>query len=292
MMNAIPQARMDRFFVLLIGVIFSVTLLSASGTVFANDIGLIEADALMKGLDGWVVLDARPKSEWGKKHLPGALSLSWEDYTRTDEHGVPYRVWLPHELARALGAMGIDEKTPIVVYGDADTSWGGEGWVCWVLSWIGHRGPIRLLNGGIQSWTKSGYPIVEGAEEVVRKSVHYQHRVNPAFHITASEIVSRKRELVLVDTRSTLEILKGRIPGAIHIPWSDFYSGKDRRPLRPDTLRALLKKHRVDTTKTVVYYCTGGIRSAFAWYVHLLSGVSEAMNYEGGYEEWRRSESR
>lgn len=291
-MNAILQGRMDCIFVLLIGMVLSVTLLSASRTVFANDIGLIEADALMRGFDNWVVLDGRPKSEWSKKHIPGALSFSWEDYTRTDEHGVPYRVWPPHEIARALGSMGIDEKTPLVVYGDADTSWGGEGWVCWVLSWIGHRGPVRLLDGGIQSWTRSGYAIAQGVEKTVRKPVQYHFRVNGTFHITASEILTRKHELVLIDTRSTLEILKGRIPGAIHIPWSDFYSEKDRRPLRPDALKALLKKHRVDTTKTVVYYCTGGIRSAYAWYVHLLSGISAAINYEGGYEEWKRSRSK
>jgi len=269
-----------------------VHLFSRSEMVFANDLGLIEAQTLNQHISDWVILDARPKSDWMSGHIPGALSFSWEDYTRTDEHGIPYRVWKPQEIAKALGAMGIHERTPIVVYGDADKSWGGEGWDCWLLAWLGHAGPIRMLNGGIQSWKNNGFPLTSGQENMRRKYVEYKFKLNSRIDIATSEIENQKNNIVLIDTRSTLEWFKGKIPGASHIPWDDFFSGKERRPIHPEELKNLLIKKGVDTNKTIVYYCTGGIRSGYAWFVHQLSGLPAATNYEGGYEAWKKLNSK
>jgi thiosulfate/3-mercaptopyruvate sulfurtransferase len=255
---------------------------------FADDLGLIEAQTLYQKIAEWTILDARPKSEWVSGHIPGALSFSWEDYTRIDEHGIPYKVWTPQEIAKALSDMGIDEKTPIVVYGDADKSWGGEGWDCWVLSWLGHVGPIRLLNGGIQSWKNNRLPLKQGDDVAKRKPVQYTVKLNSDIDITTSEIVNQKSDIVLIDTRSTLERFRGKVPGSIHISWGDFFSGKERRPIQPLALKNLLTKKGVDTNKTIVYYCSGGMRSGYAWLVHHLSGLPPAKNYEGGYEAWKR----
>jgi thiosulfate/3-mercaptopyruvate sulfurtransferase len=274
---------------LLFGTFISFFQLSSSA--FSSTLGIIEAFDLKKNPAGWTILDARPKSEWTAGHIPGALSFSWEDYTRTDEQGIPYRVWQPQALAKALGAMGINENTPVVVYGDADKSWGGEGWTCWVLSWLGHKGHIRLLSGGIQSWKTNAFPVHAGAEQKNIKNVRYNVQLDPALDITTVEIEKNRAGLVLVDTRSTLEWFRGKIPGAVHIPWDDFYSGKDRRPLSPDALKKLLHKKGVDTRKPVVYYCTGGIRSGYAWMAHQLAGLPTAKNYEAGYEAWQKQHS-
>jgi thiosulfate/3-mercaptopyruvate sulfurtransferase len=80
----------------------------------------------------------------------------------------------------------------------------------------------------------------------------------------------------------------GHIPLAKHISWKDFYTGEDRRPLAPDQLKKLLQENGVDTTKPVVYYCTGGIRSAYAWMVHELSALPSAGIYEESMEGWKQ----
>jgi thiosulfate/3-mercaptopyruvate sulfurtransferase len=46
----------------------------------------------VKTINNLVILDARPKKVWSDGHIPGALSFSWENYTRVDERGVPYRI--------------------------------------------------------------------------------------------------------------------------------------------------------------------------------------------------------
>ena len=252
------------------------------------DLGLIEPEILQRNLNSYVILDARPKSEWLAGHIPGALSLSWEDYTRTDERGVPYRVWPAQELAKALGKMGISEHAAIAVYGDADKSWGGEGWDCWVLSWLGHKGPIRLLAGGIQSWRDNGFRTASGAEKITARPVQYRFKTNERIEISTTEIERHGPGIVLIDTRSLFERIKGRIPDSVHIEWKNFYTGKDRRPLQSEALKRLLRDNGVNAGEQVVYYCTGGIRSAYAWLVHQLAGLPTARNYEGGFEEWSR----
>ncbi len=293
MTTGIPQVKksfIDRIFILFLSAVISNLLLG--GFAFASNLGLIEPASLNKNPSAWVILDARPKSEWSAGHIPGAVSFSWENYTRTDEKGIPYRVWPPAELAAELGKMGIDENTPIVVYGDADKSWGGEGWDCWVLSWLGHKGPIRMLAGGIQAWRSNNFSTTKGQERRNARTVQYKFKLQPYLDISTTELEHYRSSLMIIDTRSFLERVRDRIPGSIHINWTDMYTGKDRRPLPPEEFKKLLKERGVDISRPVVYYCTGGIRSAYAWTVHQLSGLPTARNYEGGFEAWKRLASR
>lgn len=252
---------------------------------------LIEPSALNGELSKFVILDARPTSEWQAGHIPGALSYSWENFTRTDEKGIPFRVLPPRDLASALGEMGIDEKTSIVIYGDADKSWGGEGWAAWTFAWLGHTGPVRILSGGIQAWRHGNFPVTADAPKGNVRAV-YHFTLAPRWDISTDEIEQRKTPMVLIDTRSTMEWLLGRIPGAIHIEWTNFYTSPDRRPLDAAAFRQLLKDNGVDTNKPVVYYCRGGIRSGYAWMAHQLAGLPDARNYEGGMEAWWKESSK
>ena len=254
----------------------------------AADIALMEASAFHQSPSSWTVLDARPEKEWRTGHIPGARSFCWEDYTRTDDKGIQYRTLPPSELAAALGKMGIDENTPIAIYGDADTSWGGEGWVCWALAWLGHKGPIRLVNGGIQSWRAQGFSVTGAGDATAVETSVYRPQVQNSINITAVDIRANPPRFQTVDTRSTLEWIKGRIPGATHIPWEKFHIGKNRQPLDAAGTRGLLIKHGINPDRPVIYYCTGGIRSGYAWMVHHLAGLPESMNFEGGTEEWNK----
>lgn len=257
----------------------------------AADMALIKPAALYATFSDWVVLDARPKTVWEAGRIPGALSLSWEDYTRTDSEDIPYRILPPEELARRLGSMGIDEKTPLVIYGDADMSWGGEGWAAWIFAWLGHKGPIRILDGGVDAWGQGGFGLAK-TPPTARNVARYHPHPAPQWDISTAGIIQPRAPIVLVDTRSTMEWLVGAIPGAIHIEWTKFYSGPERRPLDRDALERMLQEHGVDPHKPVVYYCRGGVRSGYAWMVHQLAGFPDARNYEGGMEMWWKRSSR
>lgn len=235
-----------------------------------------------------IFLDGRPVKKFQAGRIPEARSFSWETYTRTDAGGVPYRTFPPEELAAALGKLGISHTDAVVVYGDADTSWGGEGWVAWVFAWLGHEGPVYCLDGGFSLWQATGLPVAT-SEKTDFSQKTYSINLQPDQNMTAEDIARAGNTITLVDTRKYLtEYLPGHLPGAVHIPWEKFYDGPHRRFISPEDVKALLVKKNVDLKKPVVYYCTGGIRSGYAWMVHQLAGLPDAVNFEGGTEEWNR----
>lgn len=289
MINGIIFKKMDVLLDVIVFIGLCVFLFSNIGTSIASEIGLMNVKQLNNELDKWIILDARPKKEWLKEHIPGSISFSWEDYTKTDDNGVKYKILPPYELANKLGGFGINESSKVVVYGDADTSWGGEGWVFWAFKWLGHKGEIKLLLGGIQEWKKSNFLLEYGEKEnKLLRTVQYSYKINSSINISTQELEKNKDSYTIIDTRSILEWLKGHIPGAKRISWDNFFKGKERKPINSSELRDLLKKHNINLIKPIVYYCTGGIRSGYAWMVHTISGLPTAINYEGGFEEWEK----
>jgi len=233
----------------------------------------------------WIILDCRPEKLYHQSHLPGALSFSWEKLTTTDTDGVKYRILPPEELSARLGRMGISETSPIVFYGDADTSWGGEGWGVWVAAWLGHKGPVRILTGGILAWEQAGL-LVEKENPKETLAATYRVNVQPERDISVKQLREHGDQYTIIDARTTLEWIRGHLPNAIHISWDKFHQGPERIPLSKEQLQKLLADHAVNLDKPVVYYCTGGIRSGYAWMVHELSGLGTARNFEGGTEAW------
>jgi len=254
----------------------------------AADLKLIDATTLKNNLTKWVILDARPQADWEAGHIPGAIHFSWEKYTRTDAQGIKYSSLPPQELAVALASLGIDEKTIVAVYGDADKSWGSEGYAAWLLAWLGHKAPIMILNGGVQAWRNQSLPLVKKPGKPTAKKGLYQINLQPQYVISTEEIQKQKGAFVLVDVRSNFERFQGKIPGSIHIPWEEFYTGRERRPLSSAELKKLLVSHGVNPSKPVVYYCLAGVRSGYAWMTHQLAGLPDAKNYKGGWAAWEK----
>ncbi len=255
----------------------------------ALDLGLITPSSLA-GETSWIILDGRPEKLYQQSHLPGALSFSWETLTTTDRDGVRYRVLPPDKLAAHLGRLGISETSAIVFYGDAESSWGGEGWGAWVMAWLGHRGPVRILAGGFPAWIKAGLPV---DNENPKKSIPASYRVTiqPERDISVKQLREHGDQYTVIDVRTTLEWIRGHLPNAIHISWDKFHQGPERIPLNKEQLQKMLADHGIAFDKPIVYYCTGGIRSGYAWMVQELSGLGTAINFEGGIEAWDKSRS-
>jgi thiosulfate/3-mercaptopyruvate sulfurtransferase len=286
--RSIPRCESFVLVVLLL-LVSTIPAISGSSASGGPDLGLLDVGELTANPAAWVILDARPRSVYKEGHLPGARSFSWEELTRTDANGVPFKILPPEELALVLGAKGIDEHAAVVVYGDADKSWGGEGWACWALAWVGHQGPIRLLNGGTQAWASQGLELQVGDEPAATQTRTYTARPRPELLAETTVLRADPGAFTILDVRSLTEWLGGHIPGAIRIPWDEFYQGPDRRPLPAEKVRELFRRHDVRLDRPVVYVCTGGIRSGYVWLIHELSGLPAASNYEGGMEEWKRT---
>jgi rhodanese-related sulfurtransferase len=80
---------------------------------------------------------------------------------------------------------------------------------------------------------------------------------------------------VLVDVREEDEWTEGHIPGAVHVPRG--------------FLESRIEQVAPDRSQTVVLYCAGGSRSAFAAKTLEELGYEDAVSLAGGYVDWKRN---
>lgn len=133
-------------------------------------IAIVPGDALREwladGEHGCTIVDARPRADFARGHIPGAVSLEWEQWC-----GVPPRgadavlsqpgywgalvaapaAWYADQMAR----HGITSERPIVVYADGVRSKGREGRIAWMLLYLG-ASDVLLLDGGWSGWVEQG----------------------------------------------------------------------------------------------------------------------------------------
>lgn len=87
-----------------------------------------------------------------------------------------------------------------------------------------------------------------------------------------SELITQQRVL-LVDVRNEDEVMRGRIPNAIHIPLS----------MLP------VEYQKLEDAQHVVFYCHSGVRSALAADFAASKGFTHVYNLTGGVIAWARA---
>jgi len=110
-------------------------------------------------------------------------------------------------------------------------------------------------------------------------------------------IVKQPRpDTLIVDARSLEEYAgkdiqglprSGHIPTAVSLPWNGFLN-PDATMKEPETIQGILEDKGLQPSQEVICYCTGGVRSAWVYFVLKLVGFSRVRNYPGSWWEWSR----
>jgi thiosulfate/3-mercaptopyruvate sulfurtransferase len=69
------------------------------------------------------------------------------------------------------------------------------------------------------------------------------------------------------------------------VPWNQFCN-PDGTVKPVEAIRALLEKEGIGAGQGVVCYCTGGVRSAWLYFILKLAGYETVKNYPGSWWEW------
>ena len=231
-------------------------------------------------------------------HVPGAvgwnLHAELEDQVRRDIPGVS-------QLEELLGRSGIENDTIVVLYGDGNNR--SATWAFWILKYYRHR-DVRLMNGGRVKWTAEGRPV--STDEPIPTPKDYRAGVpDRSLRATKEYISGNLSDLTPLDTRSAEEYegtlasapgtpqpeiyRKGRIPGAVHIPWDE--GAPEDGSFRPaDELRRMYEGKGVGPDQEVVAYCRLGMRASYSWFaLRYLLGYERVRNYDGSWTEWGNS---
>lgn len=255
-------------------------------------VGAERARQLLAG--GATLLDARPRRLQGWRPVPGAIPVSWKEFSQPKQ---PWRGKLLEDdrlLTEKLQAIGVFQDKPVLVFGDPAKGWGEEGRIVWMLRSLGHKKTL-LVDGGyrnsaiasIQATNKAASTPPNRGDFVVKRVGNWQ--------IGREELRASlaKNNLVILDAREKREYFGktpygerrgGRIPGAIHFYYKDLLA-KNGLLLSREEIVAKLEQKGITPTAEIAIYCTGGVRSA--WLTSVLADLGyKAKNYPGSMWEW------
>lgn len=242
------------------------------------------------------LLDVRPIAAYHQGHIPGAVHVWRDAFTRDD---LPYSGMAAtrETIQHLLDSLGLRPEQQVVVYDDRGGCDAARLW--WLLRVNGHR-HVSLLNGGIPNWRAKGHPL--SMEWVKTQSSGYllPFGMDSSLVATIEEVerFSGSRQNVLLDTRSEMEysgaemkpgaFRAGTIPGSVHFDWGNAVSFDTDHCIKDTVLlKQQLAALGIDREDTVITFCHSGVRSAHTTFVLTqLLGMKNVRNYDGSWTEW------
>lgn len=272
----------------------------------------IESELMLS--EGLVILDARSTFDYNLSHIPGSVSVQWQDFSTADKEQVGLLDMDSFSLARRLSLWGIDPDTEVVVVGHALQGAGEEGRIAWMLKYLGVK-KIRTL-----AFNLFKYPIYTAKDEKPPKNkpiwkpevqtalqVNFEDflevlRVEPKIlesqkwptkaKISAMQgrrlprIQSVSGSQVILDVRSEDEV-KGRPFKLIQegrvqtIFWKNFY--RDDGTINLNIKQTLAEKNILPSTQVIVV-SNKGVRSAAVAFALLQMDYKNVSNFSSGLD--------
>lgn len=262
----------------------------------------VTAEWLKANLKNVVVIDARDpelyKAQGG--HIEGAINADPKYFADMNGNaGDPkwHTATVEANMAKRLGALGIDGKREVIVYGDGGAAIANPGWVVWILRMAGNK-KARILDGGYGAWRAAGGSTSTKATS--GKAVSHPAIKYDASYIATIEQVKQKledRSAVVVDIREANEYAgkirpfgerrPGHIPGAINLPMFSSDLLTDDFTLVPETdIEAALLRFFPDKNAELILYDAIGVRSAFMTLIFRMAGYQNVRSFDAGFHSW------
>ena len=245
------------------------------------------------------VLDVRNVVAWFLGHVPGAVHITWQQFSQQQSPHKGKLIEDPSILEQKLRAVGISNTKPIVVVGNSADNFGEEGRIVWMLRTLGHSQAV-FVDGGYTALIEAGVPIERGISQPQAKGDYVVQRT-AAWEIQRDQLkanlAATAQNFAVIDTREPREYggatpygeqRGGHIPGAVHFYFKDLMDSQGYL-LPQKQIVTKLNQLGVQSDTAITAYCTGGIRSAFFVAVLANLGFTEVKNYAGSMWEWSAS---
>ncbi len=205
------------------------------------------------------IVDTDLPEEYGRVHVPGAVRVI-DHYYKTSLQDRTH-IQGPEQFAGAMSRLGIGDDTQVVGYDSAGCLYAFR--LAWALHYYGHVN-VKVLDGGFPKWFAEKRPL--SRRQTSYPAASFSPKPNPEIFASRQQVIDAigERETVLLDVRSDAEWTGenkrgtkrgGRIPGAVHLEWTNFLTRGDVPTLLPaDDLRRILKARGVTPDKNVITY--------------------------------------
>ncbi len=253
-------------------------------------------DASVRVLDGSYHLPTAKRdaaAEFLAAHIPGAAFF---DIEAISDHSsdLPHMLPTAEAFAAAVGALGIDADTHVVVYDAYGLMSAARVW--WMLRVFGHD-RVSVLDGGFPKWRNDGHPVEAGAAR------NASRRFSATFR---PELVRAKGDLVanleapafqVVDARSNARFLAqapepraglrgGHIPGSASLPYTALLDPATQALLPPEAIAKIFAEAGLDMGQPIVASCGSGVTACVLALGLYTLGHANTPVYDGSWSEW------
>ena len=144
------------------------------------------------------VIDTRQAELYAQSHIPGAIHFDLFGISLIDTTPAPLKAFMSM-IAHLFELRGVNLDMEVVFYEENSGMKAARG--LWFLEYFGHR-RVSVLDGGLQAWKKSGYPIT--TETVPPKATHFNPAEKRELLATFDDVLGslEKKDIRIVDTRS------------------------------------------------------------------------------------------
>ena len=236
--------------------------------------------------------------QYQQQHIQGALyaDLNKNLSAHGDQpkvnggrHPLPTR----ESFAAWLGAQGVSDHTPVVVYDRNGVNYCGRLW--WMLRWCGHEN-VRVLNGGLQAWVAAGGAVASGVEPAPNP-VTYTLAEPKVRLVLQAEVIEHlgRPDQTLIDARNEprfkgevepMDPIAGHIPGALNRPFAQNMGSdghfKPAEVLKQEFTALLAGRNPAQ----VVHHCGSGVSAVPNILAMEIAGLGTSGLYAGSWSEW------
>lgn len=265
---------------------------------------LISADELAEIIDHCVVVDCRHEltdpeagqNAYHEGHIPGAFFLHLDNDLAAPLTGSNGRHPLPDPqlFAATLASIGLTPGKQLVAYDAAGGMVASRLW--WMARWLGHQ-KVAVLDGGIGSWQKSGFPL---SKEVPVRVGSAAAAPTPETHrptVTAKDLLEniKSSSMLVVDARANprfigetepMDARAGHIPGAVNRPFADNLREDGRFKPAPVIKADFLQLLNGQAPQDVVHSCGSGVSACHNLLAMAYAGLDGGRLYPGSWSEW------
>ncbi len=231
------------------------------------------------------------KADYDNEHIEGSRYL-WPEWLAFNTPEANMVSTDAKNATKVLQNLGINKNSKIVIcHKGSDVTIAARMFLS--LEYFGLKGRVSFLNGGIEAWKKSGYPVTN--QSPVYKKGNF-------VAIENSELVDKgyvqkllqNKSGEVVDARAkrwydgdpTGNPRDGHITGAKNIPYPDLLDSTNT--LKPvEVLQNIFSSVVPDKGKEIVVYCFIGQTASVDYLVGRSLGYKMKL-YDGSMQEWSR----
>lgn len=257
---------------------------------------VVNADYVKENLEDIVLIDARGEEAAEKGTIKGAVPVMWQFLATCEDGAAGDENWgciLDLEcLNERLGEKGIAQDKEIVLFAAGAEGWGDDGRIAWELIAAGYE-KVKIVDGGFEALKAAGLETEKGGKTPEAAEVNVE-AIDETHVINTDELKANYDDYKVVDVRAdeewegkTLygEANGGRLPGAIHIRFTDLFK-EDGTLKSNEDITAMFEEAGLSKDDKIVTYCTAGIRSAYMQLILEMCGYENSRNYDESFYRW------